>query len=104
MFAPINYYTYHKEHPGNTNVTVAPPPNPKLQNAHLRGMFEQIDQVANEDIEMQAPSSEFAIFLIVDTNIFLHHFEFQVQLFMNLMVIRIAMKWHGLHAELLLGF
>jgi hypothetical protein len=119
MFAPINHYSYEKHShkhifapPGNTNVAVPGSEffiiqrskgflvingwsDPNLQDGYLRGMLEQIDQLANEDIEMQvssrtdevlsfdfkfqAPLSEFAIFLIVDTNIFLHHFEVLTQ-------------------------
>ena len=77
MFAPINHYPYEKHlhghfsaPPGNTNVTAPSEPFSSEnfliiddhcpehldKNPHLRGMLEQIDQLANEDIEMQVSS------------------------------------------------
>jgi hypothetical protein len=78
MFTPNNHYSYEKKShkhifapPGNTNVTAPSEPffqvilvndgwsehsDPNLQDDYLRGMLEQIDQLANEDIEMQVSS------------------------------------------------
>ncbi|KAF8205076.1 hypothetical protein BJ912DRAFT_22151 [Pholiota molesta] len=46
---------------------------------YLHQALEQFDHLANEDVEMKAPLSELAIFLVLDTNILLHHFEVLAQ-------------------------
>ncbi|KAJ3515453.1 hypothetical protein NLJ89_g1742 [Agrocybe chaxingu] len=46
-----------------------------IQNAYLHATLQQIDKIANEDVEMKAPVSEYAAYLVVDTNIILHRFE-----------------------------
>jgi len=77
----------------------------KPDNAYLHATLQQIDHLANEDVEMQvrlfvlgiltskplimrmaavvcffqAPLSEHAAFLVTDTNILLHHFEVLAQ-------------------------
>jgi hypothetical protein len=68
--------------------------NPKLQDVYLRATLQQIDYLANEDVEMkvgpgtskmvyddlieadfQAPLSDYANFVVIDTNILLHSLE-----------------------------
>jgi putative heme iron utilization protein len=66
--------------------------NTKLQDAYLHATIQQIDHLANEDVEMQvnefkvgydslihtrvqAPLSNYANFVVIDTNILLHHLE-----------------------------
>jgi len=48
-------------------------------NAYLHSTLQQIDHLANEDVEMQSPLSEYATFLVTDTNILLHHLEVLAQ-------------------------
>ncbi|KDR83639.1 hypothetical protein GALMADRAFT_235946 [Galerina marginata CBS 339.88] len=49
------------------------------QSNYLHATLKQIDSLANEDVEMQAPLSEFSTYLVVDTNILLHQFEVLAQ-------------------------
>ncbi|SRR5258705_9049810 len=67
--------------------------NSKLQDAYLHATLQQIDYLANEDVEMkvslskmvydelfscacfQAPLSDYANFVVIDTNILLHNLE-----------------------------
>jgi hypothetical protein len=65
--------------------------NSKLQDVYLHATLQQIDYLANEDVEMkvnqkwdmtalfyavfQAPLSDYANFVVIDTNILLHHLE-----------------------------
>ncbi|KAF8076505.1 PIN domain-containing protein [Lyophyllum atratum] len=51
------------------------PANLNPQDAHLHATLRRIDQLANEDVEMQAPLSESSTFVVIDTNILLHHFD-----------------------------
>ncbi|TFK75805.1 hypothetical protein BDN72DRAFT_809450 [Pluteus cervinus] len=46
-----------------------------MQDTHLNATLRQIDELANDDIEMQAPPSRNSLFLVLDTNILLHYFE-----------------------------
>ncbi|KAG6821614.1 hypothetical protein H0H93_000123 [Arthromyces matolae] len=41
----------------------------------LHATIQRIDQLANEDVEMKAPLNESSTFLVLDTNILLHHFD-----------------------------
>ncbi|KAG6831133.1 hypothetical protein H0H92_012558 [Tricholoma furcatifolium] len=51
------------------------PANPNPGDTHLHATLQRIDRLANEDVEMQAPVSESSTFLVLDTNILLHHFD-----------------------------
>ncbi|KAG5724949.1 Transcriptional protein swt1 [Termitomyces sp. T112] len=51
------------------------PANPNPCDTHLHATLQRIDQLANQDVEMTAPLSESSTFLILDTNILLHHFD-----------------------------
>ncbi|KAG6856339.1 hypothetical protein H0H87_005457 [Tephrocybe sp. NHM501043] len=53
--------------------SVASDPNP--QDTHLHATLQRIDELANQDVEMQAPLSESSNFLVLDTNILIHHFD-----------------------------
>ncbi|KAG6911198.1 hypothetical protein DXG01_003065 [Tephrocybe rancida] len=55
------------------------PDNPNPQDTHLHATLQKIDQLANEDVEMQAPLSESSTFLVLDTNILIHHFDIITQ-------------------------
>ncbi|KAF9476505.1 hypothetical protein BDN70DRAFT_907640 [Pholiota conissans] len=46
---------------------------------YLHQALAQFEHLANEDVEMKAPLSELAVFLVLDTNILLHHFEVLAQ-------------------------
>ncbi|KAG6869287.1 hypothetical protein C0993_000040 [Termitomyces sp. T159_Od127] len=48
-------------------------PNPR--DTHLHATLRRIDQLANQDVEMTAPLFENATFLVLDTNILLHHLD-----------------------------
>ncbi|KIM46084.1 hypothetical protein M413DRAFT_426019 [Hebeloma cylindrosporum] len=74
------YYSYSQPQ-GLFPVNVGPefPSSQKPDNAYLHATLQQIDHLANEDVEMQAPLSEHAAFLVTDTNILLHHFEVLAQ-------------------------
>ncbi|KAG5639263.1 hypothetical protein H0H81_004924 [Sphagnurus paluster] len=51
------------------------PANLDPQDAHLHATLQKIDQLANQDVDMQAPLSESSTFLVLDTNILIHHFD-----------------------------
>ncbi|GLB33915.1 putative large family of predicted nucleotide-binding domains containing protein [Lyophyllum shimeji] len=51
------------------------PANPDPGDAHLHATLQRIDQLANEDVEMHAPLAESSTFLVLDTNILIHHFD-----------------------------
>ncbi|KAF8663446.1 hypothetical protein AX16_001016 [Volvariella volvacea WC 439] len=44
-------------------------------NTYFWATLQRIDELANEDIEMQAPLTENSLFVVLDTNIVLHQFE-----------------------------
>ncbi|KAF9008967.1 PIN domain-containing protein [Cyathus striatus] len=46
-----------------------------LDNSHLHTTLLRIDKLANEDVEMKAPISEFHACVVIDTNILLHHLD-----------------------------
>ncbi|KAF8974459.1 PIN domain-containing protein [Flammula alnicola] len=84
MLATTNdYFNIHSSYPlvpfaaGISNPGRVAAPGTK--HTYLHETLLQIDHLANEDVEMQAPLSEYAIFLVLDTNILLHHFEVLAQ-------------------------
>ncbi|PPQ99048.1 hypothetical protein CVT24_003608 [Panaeolus cyanescens] len=64
---------------GGGQYSQPPSGNGSGHNAYLHATLKEIDQLANEDVEMLAPISERARFLVVDTNILLHHFDVLAQ-------------------------
>ncbi|KAF9534214.1 PIN domain-containing protein [Crepidotus variabilis] len=49
--------------------------DPGNQDVYLHSTLEQIRELANKDVEMQAPVSEYTNYLVVDTNVLLHYLE-----------------------------
>ncbi|KIJ99364.1 hypothetical protein K443DRAFT_679985 [Laccaria amethystina LaAM-08-1] len=45
-----------------------------IKGSYLQATLQRIDELS-QDVEMLPPPSEYAIFLVVDTNILLHHFD-----------------------------
>ncbi|RDB22560.1 Transcriptional protein swt1 [Hypsizygus marmoreus] len=72
---PHSYYSVSSTPGASTSSLQSFPANPNPQDAHLHATLQRIDQLANEDVEMQAPLSESSTFLVLDTNILIHHFD-----------------------------
>lgn len=74
---PVPNYDFYTRSDSSSSSTISANPVPttyaNLQYIHTT--VQEIDQIANEDVEMQAPSSEGTRFLVIDTNVLLDHLE-----------------------------